>query len=454
MRTLRETTPATSATTAQAPRDPRDPHGRVLIIEGDENIARTLAAILRLDGHEVALALAEAEATRLLRTERYDVILEDAHFEQTTAGLFHAIVTLAPDALVIVMARASALETALQTLHAGAFSYLLKPVDVDELRVSVRRGLEHRRLEGELEAARDEMRALDARMRREIDDATDEMRDLRDRVAELDAANQRLQDKQSQHDRFVAMVAHELRGPLNPIINYAQIAKRPTISAETRDHYMDVIVEHAFRLNRLVDDLQTATRLSTGHFTIKREPCDLGAALDELVESFRGTVRAHRFSLERPAGEVIATVDRDRVMQAVRNLIDNAVKYSADETPIEVRLSATDETVSITVRDYGMGIPEAEMQRIFEAFTRLGKSSEVAGSGLGLFITRGIAATHGGQLNVESGVGSARARGATFVLSLPRHAPHTPPAADPSDLVEPASSGGPAASSAPEGAAR
>ena len=424
--------------TVQAALDPRDPRGRILVIESDEGIARTLAAILRLDGHEVAEARAETDATRLLRADRYDVILEDAHFEQTDAGLFHAIVTLAPDALVIVMARASALETALQTLHAGAFSYLLKPVDVDELRVSVRRGLEHRRLEGELEAARDEMRALDARMRREIDDAT---ADLRGRVAELDAANQRLQDAQTQHDRFVAMVAHELRGPLNPIINYAQIAKRPTISAETRDHYMDVIVEHAFRLNRLVDDLQTATRLSTGHFTIRREPCDLAAALEELLESFRGTLRTHRFALERPEGDVNAEVDRDRIIQAVRNLIDNAVKYSAEGTAVEVRLSATAETVSITVRDYGMGIPEAEMQRIFEAFTRLGKSSEVAGSGLGLFITRGIAEAHGGMLTVESGAGSARARGATFTLSLPRHAPPGAAPSDPAESNDPPASG-------------
>ena len=425
--------------TVQAALDPRDQRGRILVIESDEGIARTLAAILRLDGHEVAVALAETDAVRLLRKDRYDVILEDAHFEQTDAGLFHAIVTLAPDALVIVMARASALETALQTLHAGAFSYLLKPVDVDELRVSVRRGLEHRRLEGELEAARDEMRALDARMRREIDDAT---ADLRGRVAELDAANQRLQDAQTQHDRFVAMVAHELRGPLNPIINYAQIAKRRTISAEMRDHYMDVIVEHAFRLNRLVDDLQTATRLSTGQFTIKREPCDLASALDELVESFRGTQRTHRFTLERPAGDVIAEVDRDRIIQAVRNLIDNAVKYSAEGTAVEVHLSATAGAVGITVRDYGMGIPEAEMQRIFEAFTRLGKSSEVAGSGLGLFITRGIAEAHGGELTVESGAGSERARGATFTLSLPRHAPPGLAPSDPAASGDPQESGG------------
>ncbi|MFI5272614.1 MAG: ATP-binding protein [Ktedonobacterales bacterium] len=416
MQTLSETAAATLT---------QEPRGRILLVDGDQSTARTIAAILRYDGHDLTIAATAADALRLLQCERFDLLLADAQCEQGEGGLIAGARALVPEVEVLVMARASAVEVALQALQAGAFGYVIKPVDVAELRVSVARGLEHRRLEHELEAARDEMRELDARTQREIDDAT---ADLRDRVAELDAANQRLQDKQIQHDRFVAMVAHELRGPLNPIINYAQIAKRPSITPQTRDHYLDVIVEHAFRLNRLVDDLQTATRLSTGHFTLKREPCDLGAALEELMESFRAIVRDHQFTFELPPTPLLAEVDRDRVVQAVRNLVDNAVKYSADQTAVELRLWADENDVFISVRDFGMGIPESEMQRIFEAFIRLGKSTEISGSGLGLFITRGIAEMHGGRLSVESGVGSERARGAVFTLALPRSASPAPEA--------------------------
>ena len=87
----------------------------------------------------------------------------------------------------------------------------------------------------------------------------------------LDAANQQLRAAQEQHHTFVAMVAHEMRGPLGPIMNYAMLAKRPAVTPEKRDEYMDIIVEHANRMNRLVDDLQTATRLSTGRFSLQRQ---------------------------------------------------------------------------------------------------------------------------------------------------------------------------------------
>lgn len=400
--------------------DARHLRGRILVLDADEGIARTLAAILRHDGYEAAVARTAIEAIAHLRAASYELLLSDSHFEQGPEPISALVRAAAPDLTIVVMTRASALETALEALHAGAVGYLLKPVDIAELRLSVARGLEHRRLERELEQAREHIRGLDAQVQRQLDDATG----LRGRIEALDEANRKLHDAQTEHDQFVAMVAHELRGPLNPIINYAQIAKRPAITAEMRDRYMDIIVEHAFRLNRLVDDLQTATRLSTGHFTLRRKWCDVAAVVDEIVESFRATVHHHAFSLERPEGPVQAEIDPDRVGQAVRNLMDNAVKYSAEGTVVEVRLVASDVELQISVRDYGMGIPEEEMQRIFEAFTRLEKSSEVQGSGLGLFITRGIAERHGGHLTVESGPGKERARGAVFTLVLPRGVPN------------------------------
>jgi signal transduction histidine kinase len=216
-----------------------------------------------------------------------------------------------------------------------------------------------------------------------------------------------------------------MRGPLNPIINYAQLAKRPELPHETIEQYADIIVEHAMRLNRLVEDLLTATRLSTGHFSLRRQLGDVGVAVAGLVEEFRGTVHDRRFSLDRPDAPVLADVDLDRVVQAVRNLIDNAVKYSTEGGAVEIGVEQDAERVYVRVRDYGAGIPEEQMREIFEPFTRLGRSPEVSGSGLGLFITRGIAAAHGGELSVSNGGGVDRAFGAIFTLVLPLRSPAT-----------------------------
>jgi two-component system sensor histidine kinase KdpD len=186
---------------------------------------------------------------------------------------------------------------------------------------------------------------------------------------------------------------------------------------------MDTIVEHALRLNRLIGDLQTATHLSAGQFTLRRELCDVVAVVAELVAESTAAERDRTFTLDQPGGAIMAEVDHDRVGQAVRNLLDNAVKYSAPHGAIQTRIWRDDTTVSISVGDSGAGIPEAEMKRIFEPFIRLDqRAGEVSGSGLGLFITRGVIGAHGGSLTVRNR-GDARAEGAIFTITLPLRAP-------------------------------
>lgn len=397
---------------------------RLLVVDADEATAGTIAAVLRHEGYTVDVAASLADATARLTAARYDVVLTGLWQGESAEDVLALAGTPAPAATVVVLSGYASLESALRALRAGAYGYLVKPVDVDELRLTVARALERRRLERELAARVRELESTHAkvqnfnsRLQHQVNTATAE---LRQKIAELDEANGQLRESQEQHDRFVAMVAHEMRGPLNPIINYAQLAKRPGLSAETVERYMDMVIEQAFRLNRLVDDLQTATRLSTGQFALRCEPCDIAAAVAELVDQFRATVRERRFLLERPEGAVTIEADRDRIMQAVRNLVDNAVKYSVEDGAIEIAVWKDEQRAYIRVGDYGAGIPEADMKLIFEAFTRLGeRQGEVAGTGLGLYITRGIVAAHHGELTVRNRAGSERAGGAIFVIALP-----------------------------------
>lgn len=400
--------------------------GRILVVDADEGMADTLAAILRQEGYQVAVAYTLRSALDQLRERHVDLVLADLRVEESGDDVLMRTREYAPSAVVVVLTSFASFETAQHALQSGAYNYLVKPVDVAELRVTVDRAMQHRQMARtlaaqvrELEAAHTQVQSFNAQLQAQVEEATHE---LREKVQALKEANVQLQRTQEEHERFVAMVAHEMRGPLNPIINYAQLAKRPGIAQETIDHYADIIVEHAYRLNRLVDDLQTATRLSTGQFTLRRERCDVTATVAELVDNFTATVRERRFSLERSNEPIFAEVDRDRLAQAVRNLIDNAVKYSVEQGAVEVRVWQDVERVYISVRDYGAGIPEEEMQRIFEAFTRINKDADVSGSGLGLYITRGIVAAHGGNLTVRNASGSDRVRGAIFTLALPLRA--------------------------------
>lgn len=405
---------------------------RMLVVGDDLTTLTTVGAILRMDGHAVTLASTIEAACTEMRAAPFDVILTDLRLtESPEVDMLARTQELAPTATIIALASYATLESALHALRAGAYGYLVKPLDLDELRIVVGHALERRRLENELaarvrelEAANKKVTNFNRRLRGQVEQATSE---LRAQIAALDEANQRLQRTQEQHDRFVAMVAHEMRGPLNPIINYAQLARRPTSTQEGRERYMDIIVEHAFRLNRMVDDLQTATRLSTGQFTLRRTRQDVGQLVTELVDQFAASARERTVTCEQATEPIYALVDRDRITQAVRNLLDNAVKYSSPDGPIEARVWRDATTAHISVGDYGAGIPEPEMKRIFEAFTRLqDRGAEAPGSGLGLYITRGIVAAHDGELSVSNRSGDERSQGAIFTISLPLAAADEP----------------------------
>ncbi len=397
---------------------------RILVVDADAGTASTLGAVLRHDGWSVHIASSGEEALKVLAEGQFDLLLadlddNDPHGKDTLAQAQRAV----PAITIVVMTSYATLESALRALRQGVYDYLTKPIDVEELRITLARALERRRLQHELaarvrelEAAHAAARDFNTRLQEQVDRATAE---LRQKVEELDEVNRQLKLSQEQHDRFVAMVAHEMRGPLNPIINYAQLAKRPNLQDGALGRYMDIIVEHGFRLNRMVDDLQTATHLSTGHFSLRTEPFDLMAAVGELVDQFTGSVRERRFIYAHPDMPIILDADRDRIVQAVRNLIDNAVKYSVEDGAIEVRIDADKNTATIEVGDYGAGISEADMKRIFEPFIRGEQGSDSSGSGLGLFITRGIISEHHGTLTVANRGGSTRVQGAIFTITLP-----------------------------------
>lgn len=404
-------------------RQGQEQSARALIADADAMTLRTIGALLRRIGLQITLATDAETACRLLAEQEFDLMLADTRLKRGAASALAEAARLAPNTTRIALATYATLDTALVALREGAYDYLMKPVDAEELRLTTQGALERRQLQrelaermAELEAAHANLTRANETLRAEVAEATAE---LNAKVRELEGANQRLRDAQDQHQRFIQMVAHEMRGPLNPIINYAQVAKRPNVSPEQRNDFMDSIVENAQRLNRLVGDLQTATKLTSGQFTLRIEPCDITQLIGDLVADFRATVKERTFSLDTPDSPLIIPADADRVQQAARNLLDNAVKYSAPEGAIEVRVWSDESNAYISVGDYGAGIPEDQMSRVLEPFIRLDESAgKVSGSGLGLFITRGIVEAHGGELTIHNRK-EARAQGAIFVLRLP-----------------------------------
>jgi signal transduction histidine kinase len=220
---------------------------------------------------------------------------------------------------------------------------------------------------------------------------------------------------------FVSLVSHELRSPMAAVIGAARTLQDRwrMLSADQRESFLALIGDETARLAALVADVLDTSRIEAGTFSYSFDDVDLGRLVDDAVETA---------SLAQQEVRVVASVrgrlpairgDRARLRQVLGNLIDNAVKYSAEGGEVRVSAAATNGAVRISVRDDGPGIPRDQQIRIFEKFGRVDvPGASKPGTGLGLFIARSIAEAHGGSLDVSSGVEA----GATFTLTLPASA--------------------------------
>lgn len=252
---------------------------------------------------------------------------------------------------------------------------------------------------------------------------------LQHKVDELTAANRLLEDQLAAKEQFTAMIAHELRGPLTPIITYAQMLtrnvrstkgdSRKTSQSEIIQRNACIIISQARRLNRLVSDLLDASRLTSDQFALRRGRCDLVELATETVEHIRPVAPYHKLIVEAPEASLVGNWDCCRLQQAIGNLLDNAIKYSDENTVITVRVWASGDTAHVSVHNQGVGIPSSDIGQLFRPYTRLQATSGQQGSGLGLYITKSIIEAHEGQLCLVPS--SEEQRGTMFLITLPLH---------------------------------
>ncbi|MDQ3862433.1 MAG: cell wall metabolism sensor histidine kinase WalK [Actinomycetota bacterium] len=237
-------------------------------------------------------------------------------------------------------------------------------------------------------------------------------------LARLDAAFRRREEALSRQRRFAADASHELRTPLTSISGHARMLDEWALEGdkETARRSVEAIRREAGRMRGLVESLLTLTRGDEGA-PMEVGRYDLGALAREATEAATAAA-CGRVSVEFvPAEEeVVATFDRDRIMQVASILLENAVKYTPDGGSVTVRVEEEDDNVALAVSDTGVGIFEDQLPLVFERFYRADTARAEGGAGLGLSIARQIAEAHGGSIEAESKVG----QGSTFVLSLPR----------------------------------
>jgi signal transduction histidine kinase len=243
---------------------------------------------------------------------------------------------------------------------------------------------------------------------------------LRRQISTLEQRIERLLAADDSKDRFLAMVSHELRTPLAAILPWAHALSTGLLDSEDTRRAVEVIERNTRLQARLIDDLLDLSRMIAGTVRLSKMPIHLIPILENAIDSVRPEAAAKGISLEsaldREAGAIVA--DGVRIQQIVMNLIANALRFTAREGRITVKLRSIAGRAEIDVSDSGAGIDPSVLPYVFDAF-RQGtepKMNAHGGLGLGLAIVRHLAELHGGVARAES---AGQGRGSTFTVSLP-----------------------------------
>ncbi|MBI4353122.1 MAG: PAS domain-containing protein [Candidatus Omnitrophica bacterium] len=230
----------------------------------------------------------------------------------------------------------------------------------------------------------------------------------------------KLKELERVRSEFVANVSHELKTPLTSIMGFVETLKEGGIEdAQNRMNFLGVIEEQSKKLCLLIEDLLLLSKYESAREALKKEPLDLGKMLEGVLELFQKDLRARglRAALSVSPESLRVEADPASLERALRNLVDNAIKYNREGGEVRVEASRAGEGVEICVSDAGIGIPPADLPRIFERFYRVDKSRsrELGGTGLGLSIVKHIVERHSGKIEVSSEPG----KGTTFTILLP-----------------------------------
>ena len=285
------------------------------------------------------------------------------------------------DTLVVMITAYANLETAVLATKSGAFDFLAKPFNPDELKAAIHKTSKHHMVQR--------------------------------------AAKKLAEERRQIRFEFLSVLAHELKSPLAAVEGNLRILQDRSLGdrMEDYDHLVGRSMLRLEGMRKLILDLLDLTRIESGQKQRALEPLDVGAVAAQVLEAHQSLAAERNISLRfAPGGPVMLNADPGELEIIFNNLVSNAIKYNVEGGALTVELAQDPEQVSIAVSDTGIGMSAEEMGRLFGEFSRIKneKTRNILGSGLGLSILRRLAGLYGGTVQVQSSPGE----GSTFTVVL------------------------------------
>ncbi len=361
---------------------------RILVVENDTVHAARACSLL--DGEFDAVTAATlSEALELIQAQFFDATLLALQLPDAEGieGL-RRIREVAPHLPAVILTDIDDRQISTAAVQAGAQDYLLKS---DVTRASISRAVRY------------------AIERQELTDR------LAASIAELERQRASVVRLNQSKNDLIAVLAHDIKGPLTSIVGFAELLEEGYLEGEGATDAAKTIRSNAQRLATLANDVLALSRVEHGELEIADEQVDLVEVINAVVELHSAE---RNVNFQCTVETAIVRGDNDRLRQVFDNLVRNAIKYSPDGQPVDIRLTSDGTAYRIDVVDHGIGIPEDELPRLFARFWRASNArrAKIAGTGIGLFIVRMIVERHGGSVDVHSALGE----GSTFSVSLPK----------------------------------
>ncbi len=372
----------------------------LLVDDLDANLL-ALEGLLERPGLEFLKATSGAEALELLLVHDVALALIDVQMPEMSgfelAELMRGTERTRSIPIIFLTAGVVDQKRRIRGYETGAVDFLPKPINPAFLRNKAETFFEL------------------ARQREELRDSEARLRDANERLA---ATNAELARVDRRKDEFLAMLAHELRNPLAPILTGLDVMVASPDHETVVGDLAPMMRRQMSQMVHLIDDLLDISRINTGKIAIKPQLIGLRAVIDEAIESVRPLIESagHDFDLRiDPDQEIILMADPHRLSQIVSNLLSNAAKYTPPGGIIRMEVGVVDGTARIMVRDNGEGIEADQLQQVFGLFEQLDPSRQ-DGLGLGLTLVKNLVELHNGSITVTS---EGRGKGSTFTIHLP-----------------------------------
>ena len=366
----------------------------LLVDDLEENLV-ALEALLSRDGLDLDKARSGEDALELMLANEYALALLDVQMPGMDgfelAEIMRANERSRHIPIIFVTAGSGDAVRRFRGYEAGAVDFILKPIEADVLRSKANVFLDLYLQRQQIVAQRDELETL---------------------TTALQAADQ-------QKNRFLAVLAHELRNPLAVLAAGINILERKT-DPDVIDTIRKSMRQHLGYMTRLVDDLLDINRIEHGKISLRRERVLLSDILPSALEVAAPAIEVgnHALAVELPQQAILLDVDPARFIQIVGNVVSNAARYTPKGGRIDVSVSRIANNASIIVSDNGVGIPTDQQSRIFEMFEQSDAGMGVVGDGLGigLALVKQLVELHGGTIQLVS---SVPGEGSTFEIQLP-----------------------------------